>query len=121
MTDEIVLFVLGTGALLLLTFLLFYLWRIHQNNIIVEDIPSRWENTDYHCPKCGELMSAGFILAGKGMIWAPRDWKRVSVFQNIGQVLENTINVVWPPAMNMSWKCVKCRMIVLDHSKLVRK
>ena len=121
MADEIVLFSLVAGALLLLVFLLFYLWRLHQKNTIVVDDPSHWENTDYHCPRCGQPMSAGFILAGKGIIWAPQDWKRVSMFQNIGQVLENTINVVWPPAMNMSWRCEKCQMIVLDHSKLVRK
>ena len=107
------LLVVGTIALLLR--------RVARNNRNIEENDSLWENRDYRCPQCATPMEQGYVLMGKGMIWAPRRGGTIGSFAHIGQALGNTISLRLPPALNMAWRCAHCELTIVDHSKLIKK
>ena len=77
-----------------------------------------WE--EIKCPKCQVLMEAGYSMAGRGIIWREKRAKKPGTFSTIGSVLDNTLSINIPPALNISWRCRSCKLIVLDNSKLVK-
>lgn len=107
----------GVGALILL---LLVVRRIDRRNRTVSDDPGLWDGRDYACPQCGAPMEQGWVLMGKGAIWSPRGGGRPGPFTNIGSALPNTLSLSLRPGSNMAWECSNCRLLTLDHDKLVR-
>lgn len=97
------------------------LYRILRRSRVVRDSESLWKGRDYRCPQCGELLEQGFIMAGRGIIWRPRSDKPIGAFAHIGQALDNTLSPSLPPRQNMAWHCPDCRLILIDHDKLVKR
>jgi len=95
--------------------------RITKNNRNVRESAELWNGKDYRCPACQTLMEQGYSLAGKGIIWTPRFGRKIGAFAHIGQVLDNTLSLRIPPALNMTWQCVHCSYVLINHSKLVTK
>ena len=77
-----------------------------------------WEETK--CPRCQVPMESGYSMAGRGVIWRERSAKKPGTFSTIASVLENTMSINMPPALNISWRCKSCKLIVLDNSKMVK-
>jgi hypothetical protein len=65
-------------------------------------------------------MEQGWALLGKGAIWSSRSRAKPGTFSHIGAALDNTISMSLRPAVNMAWRCASCRLLLLDHAKLVR-
>lgn len=107
----------GVGALVAL---LLIVRRIDRRNRRVPDSPQLWDGRDYRCPQCSAILEQGWVLLGKGAIWAPRGRGRPGTFSHIGAALENTISLSMRPGVNMGWHCAACRILILDHDKLVR-
>jgi hypothetical protein len=105
---------LGVGALVWLL-----LW-IGRHNRAVADAPALWQGRDYGCPRCGAAMAQGWVMLGKGAIFSPRARGRPGPFAHIGRALPNTISLHFRPAANMAWHCPACRLLLIDHDKLVR-
>jgi len=108
---------------LLIAILVFVLllYRILRRSQVVRDDASLWKDRNYPCPQCGAIMEQGFIMAGRGIIWRPKDDKPIGTFAHIGQALDNTISPSLPPRQNMAWHCPRCRLILVDHDKLVKR
>jgi hypothetical protein len=104
------------GALLAL---LFIVRMIRRRNRSVPDDPLLWDGRDYRCPRCRTPMEQGWVLLGKGAIWSPRLKGKPGPFAHIGLALENTMSLALRPAANMAWHCKHCRLLLLDHDKLV--
>lgn len=64
-------------------------------------------------------MKPGWVLLGKGAIWTDRAAGRPGTFAHLGNVLPNTLGMRLKPAANMAWRCDDCRMLTIDHDKLV--
>jgi hypothetical protein len=79
-----------------------------------------WSGRSYACPDCGTTMEAGWVMLGKGAIWSSRDKGPPGTFAHIGSALPNTISVSLRPAANMAWRCPSCRLLLIDHGKLVK-
>jgi hypothetical protein len=112
-----------SAALLALGVLLALLWivrRIQRTTRTVPEAPGLWEGRDYRCPQCGTPMAQGWVMLGRGAIWAARGGRRPGIFAHIGASLENTISLSLPPAANMAWRCPTCRLLLVDHDKLVK-
>lgn len=110
----------GITAVGSLLFLLWLVRTIQRRNRTVSDDPRLWEGSDYRCPKCGIDMEQGWVLLGKGAIWSSRRQGKAGTFSHIGSSLENTISMSLRPASNMAWRCHGCRLLLLDHDKLVK-
>ena len=111
--------VAGVAAIGALLFLLWLVRLLQRRNRSVDEDPDLWDGRDYRCPACATPMEQGWVLLGKGAIWSPRAEGRPGTFAHIGNALENTISMTLRPASNMAWRCGSCRLLVLDHSKLV--
>jgi hypothetical protein len=70
-------------------------------------------------PRCGVEAREGYVLCGRGIIWADKSGKLFSLFTTIFRALENTISWCLWPAVNLAWHCGSCRIVIVDHSKLV--
>jgi hypothetical protein len=79
-----------------------------------------WSGRNYACPDCGTTMEAGWVMLGKGAIWSSRDKGPPGTFAHIGSALPNTISLSLRPAANMAWRCPSCRLLLIDHGKLVK-
>jgi hypothetical protein len=110
----------GATAIAALLLLLWLMRGLQRRNRSVAEDPRLWEGRSYRCPECGRDMEQGWVLLGKGAIWSPRRKGRPGAFSHIGQALENTISLSLRPATNMGWRCGGCRLLLLDHSKLVK-
>ena len=110
----------GVIAIAALSVLLVLVRRIARRSRTLPDIPSLWHGRDYACPQCGAAMQPGWVLLGKGAIWSDRARGKPGAFANIGQALPNTISLNLRPAVNMAWRCAGCRLLLIDHDKLVR-
>jgi hypothetical protein len=75
---------------------------------------------EFDCPQCHRRMENGFAFSGRGIIYHPRAGKPLSPFAHIGQALENTVSLHLRPAENQAWHCGNCRLVLIDHSRLVR-
>jgi hypothetical protein len=42
----------------------------------------------FHCPRCGVEAREGFVLCGKGIIWADKTGKPIGLFTTIFRALE---------------------------------
>lgn len=110
----------GLVAIAALVFLLVLVRRIRGRTLSVRDEPGLWVGRDYACPDCRAPMDQGWVMLGKGAIWSQRSAGRPGTFSHIGSALENTISLSIPPAANMAWRCERCRLLLVDHGKLVR-
>lgn len=117
-TDPYLLAAAAIGVIALLVLLAMVRFLARRNRTVAEG-PVLWEGRDYRCPTCGGTMEQGWVLLGKGAIWSPRGRGRPGTFSHIGSALENTISLSLRPAANMAWRCSACRMLLVDHSKLV--
>ena len=79
-----------------------------------------WSGRRYACPDCGTAMEAGWVMLGKGAIWSSRAKGPPGTFAHIGSALPNTISLSLRPAANMAWRCTSCRLLLIDHSKLMK-
>ncbi|WP_373509765.1 PF20097 family protein [Thiocapsa sp.] len=79
-----------------------------------------WSGRSYACPDCATAMEAGWVMLGKGAIWSSREKGPPGPFAHIGSALPNTISLSLRPAANMAWRCPSCRLLLIDHSKLVK-
>jgi hypothetical protein len=93
--------------------------KIAKRNTNVPDHEDLWTGKDYRCPACQSPLEQGFAHAGKGIVWRSRLEKKPGTFAHIGQVLDNTLSLRLPPALNMAWHCSNCSLLLLDHSRLV--
>ena len=118
--DGFAIATLVVGATLILA-LAGILWRIERKGTKVPDSVALWNGREYSCPGCGSTMRQGWVLLGKGAIWSARSAGRPGTFASIGSALDNTISLSIPPASNMAWRCPPCGLLLLDHSKLVKK
>jgi hypothetical protein len=109
----------GVAGIAALSVLLL-LRRIARHSRTVPDAPALWHGRDYACPRCGTGMQPGWVLLGKGAIWSDRARGKPGAFAHIGKALPNTISLNLRPAANMAWRCGGCRMLLIDHDKLVR-
>jgi hypothetical protein len=94
--------------------------KINKANNIIKLKESEIEWKELRCPKCQKVMDAGLSLAGRGIIWREKTEKKPGLFSNIGSVLENTISLNVLPALNISWRCSSCKLVILDNSKMVK-
>jgi hypothetical protein len=106
--------VLALGALLGLV-----VWVRRGHRALPYD-PAMWQGRDWACPDCGAPMTQGWVMLGKGAIFSPRSQGRPGFFAHIGSALPNTISMHVPPAVNLAWHCDRCRLLLVDHDKLVR-
>lgn len=108
------------SALIALVLLLWLVRWIGRRNRSVPDDPALWTGRDYPCPQCGQSMAEGWVLLGKGAIWSDRANGRPGTFALITSALPNTLSLRLTPAANMAWRCARCQLLLLDHSRLVR-
>jgi len=111
-----VLFALG--AVLLIAWMA---RRIRGRNSVVDETPGLWPDQPFRCPRCDAAMQPGYVMLGRGAIWTPRDGRPVSTFAHIGQSLPNTLSFDLPPATNAAWRCGDCQLLLVDHSRLIRR
>ena len=107
----------GVFALIVL---LVMIRSLDRRNRHVADSPALWDGRDYPCPRCGAPMEQGWVLLGKGAIWSDRRRGKPGSFSHIGGSLDNTMSLSMRPGANMAWHCDGCRLLLLDHDKLVR-
>ena len=87
---------------------------------VVKLMESEIEWTEFNCPKCQQAMETGLSLAGRGIIWSEKDKKKPGLFATVIAALDNTLSLNIPPALHVSWRCSRCKLIILDHSKMVK-
>jgi predicted RNA-binding Zn-ribbon protein involved in translation (DUF1610 family) len=112
------------GALVALSGLLALFWivrAVRRRTRLVRDSATLWEGRAYPCPQCGGTMQEGWVMLGRGAIWSPRSAGRPGSFAHIGNALENTLTFTLPPAGNMAWRCPSCRLLLIDHDKMVKR
>ena len=98
---------------------LILLRHIAKKNTVIKQEKYRVEWQALNCPVCRNAMEEGFSLAGRGIIWRGKDDKEPGMFSTMGSVLENTLSLRARPALNLSWRCKTCGLVVLDHSKMI--
>lgn len=109
------------GPITLLALLLILLLaRLSRRHKAVNNRPGLWLDREYRCPTCQAPMQPGWVMLGKGAIFSPRDRGAPGTFAHIGQALDNTMSFSLRPAANMAWHCPSCRMLLIDHSRLVK-
>ncbi len=106
---------LGISLVLLMT-----VRKISKSNTVVSKKLSAIVWQELACPKCKITMDEGFSLTGRGIIWRARNEKLPGPLSNIGSVLENSISLNLQPALNLSWRCSHCKLVVIDHAKMVK-
>ncbi|HKK04571.1 MAG TPA: PF20097 family protein [Gammaproteobacteria bacterium] len=94
--------------------------RVTKSAQVVEARDGELDWPDRRCPICGGTMAQGFVMAGRGLIWAGRHRKAPGTFAHIGQSLANTISMNLPPALNMAWRCEPCSLVLVDHSRMIK-
>jgi hypothetical protein len=109
----------GAGGVVAIGVLVGIVAWMHRRNRAVADDPALWRGRDYVCPNCGGAMAQGWVMLGKGAIFSSRARGRPGLFAHIGKALPNTISMHLKPAANMAWHCSRCRLLLLDHDKLV--
>lgn len=111
---------IGVGAgVLAVAALTWLVIRTRRRNHAVREDPTIWDGRDYRCPSCGAAMEQGWVLMGKGAIWAERDRGRPGAFSLVTQALPNTLSFRPRPAANMAWRCAECQVLLIDYTKLV--
>lgn len=109
----------GAIAVIALLLLLLVVRSTARRNREIAESAGLWTERGYQCPGCGSQMSEGWIMAGRGLIWSDRDRGMPGPFSNIMGALPNTISMSIRPASNQSWRCPRCQLVLVDHSRLV--
>ncbi|MBK1645433.1 hypothetical protein CKO25_12415 [Thiocapsa imhoffii] len=109
------------AAIAALGLLWFIVRTIQRSSREIADTPTLWVGRDYACPACARPLRQGWVLMGKGAIWAERDQRPLSPFVHIGNAMPNTISMSWRPATNLAWRCEHCELLLIDHSRLVAR
>lgn len=99
--------------------LIYFLRKMERKNRIVSAHESELHWKDIKCSYCGQYVDQGYAFAGKGISWTPRQHRKPGVFSTVVSSLENTISMRIPPPLNMAWHCNNCKLIVIDHSKMI--
>lgn len=110
----------GLVAILALMLLLVSMRRIRRRGLEVPDTPALWEGRDYRCPGCRGALKPGWVLLGRGAIWRDRAQGPPGSFSTILGALPNTLSLSLRPAVNQAWRCPRCQLLLVDHSRLVR-
>ena len=105
---------------IILVVLLVAIRKSNKRNTVVNLKKSEIAWKELKCPMCQKVMTTGFALPGRGLIWSDKNEKKPGPFSNIGSVLENTISINFLPALNISWRCISCKLVILDISKMVK-
>lgn len=109
----------GLVAIAALLVLWAMLRQVARRNRSEPESPALWDGRDYCCPTCGAPMRPGWVLLGRGAIWSPRARGRPGSLATIGAALPNTISLRLRPAANMAWRCERCQLLLMDHSRLI--
>lgn len=120
MGAEMGLLLAGLVAILALTTLLVVVRRIRWGSREVPSVSAPWEGRDYRCPGCRGRLEPGWVMLGRGAIWRDRAEGPPGAFSTIAGALPNTISLSLRPAANQAWRCPRCQLLLLDHSRLVR-
>ena len=112
--------VAATLALVGVLVLLYFLRKAERKNHIVtiQETQLHWQ--DVKCVHCSQSTEYGYAFAGKGISWMPIQRRKPGVFSTIFSTLENIVSLRIPPPLNMAWHCQHCKLILIDHSKLIR-
>jgi hypothetical protein len=94
--------------------------KVNKLNTVKNEKLSEINWDELSCPKCKTPLDKGFSRAGRGIIWRDKKDKRPNQFSTIGSVLENSISLTMLPALNISWRCSACKLVVIDNSKMVK-
>ncbi|MEE4379198.1 MAG: PF20097 family protein [Candidatus Competibacteraceae bacterium] len=117
MPEIVIVGLLSVSVLVLAWLLMKYFMR--RNRVLPEQQATRITNS-YICPDCGKPMQSGYLLLGRGAIWAPRTEQAPGNVAHIGQALPNTVSFGLPPDLNLGWRCIPCNLLLVDHCQLVR-
>jgi hypothetical protein len=120
MGAEVGLMLAGLVAILALVLLLVLVRIIRRRSREVASTPALWEGRDYRCPGCRGSLEAGWVMLGRGAIWRDRAEGPPGAFSTIAGALPNTISLSLRPAANQAWRCPRCQLLLVDHSRLVR-
>ena len=86
------------------------------NSISIKDYKP---HTDfYNCPECNNKMDSGFRIANQGIFWTT-ELKGIYLKQLTSTPLTNTAAVYARNNGNKAWKCDKCKLILIDHNRLL--
>ncbi len=111
-------------AIFTIVLVLLIIWmlmkRILKKNTVVsvDEYSLSWKET--RCPNCESRMEEGYAFPGKGIFWTHKRAKKPGAFSHVGLALENTFSVSFRPNLNMAWHCDTCKMILIDHSKMLK-
>ncbi len=120
MAAEMGLILAGLVAILALMLLLVLLRIVHRRSLEVASTPALWEGRDYRCPECRGALEPGWVMLGRGAIWRDRAQGPPGPFSTIAGSLPNTISLSLRPAANQAWRCPRCQLLLVDHSRLVK-
>ena len=112
----------GTVVIAAVLFLCFYVKKLQRLNKEYKRYDEIDRYITYTCPKCGEVMENGFVMAGKGICYRANDEKIPSPFLlEFRRLLKNTMNITTSIKENVAWRCRDCNYILIDHNYLVGK
>ena len=120
MMPNLYLGVAGGFAITALVFMWVIVRRVGRKSQVVPETGDLWEGRAFRCPVCGAPMDEGYVLGGRGLIWSRRGQAKRWTFAHIGEALDNTLSLSLSPAVNLAWRCEPCRMLLVDHDKMVR-
>ena len=95
--------------------------KMEKKNKVVEINEALLDWEDIKCPKCQTIMEQGYAFAGKGIIWTAKWNKLPGTFTTTFTSLENTLSMSLSPRVNMAWHCDRCKMVILDHSRMLKR
>lgn len=73
----------------------------------------------FACPRCAFPMEQGYAAAFRGVMWRRREQAGPGIFATIFEVLPNTLNTGLRPLENQAWYCPRCKLLLLDHNRLI--
>ena len=116
--------VIRASAILTIILMLLFIWilmrKILKKNKVVSADESSLSWKELECPNCERIMEQGYAFAGKGIFWAAKRAKKPGAFSHVGYALENTFGISFRPDLNMAWHCNSCKMILIDHSRILK-
>lgn len=71
------------------------------------------------CPDCDKAMTAGYCVAGRGLVWRAADDPPLRLLLPLWRVLPNTLSVGMRLLENRAWHCAECQLILLDHGSMI--
>jgi hypothetical protein len=92
---------------------------VRRHNRAVREHRALWDGRSYACPHCGGTMAQGWVQVSHGISWSARRRGRPAGLTAPGSTLPNTQSVHLRTASNMGWHCPKCRLLLVDHAKMV--